>query len=56
MRLIVVGAGVAGLALARSLRGRGPAPTVVGRGAAGAWVPRPSMPPPAGFPPEAGRE
>ncbi len=49
MRLIIVGAGAAGLALARSLRRRGFAPLVLDRGARGAWVPRPFMPPYQGF-------
>lgn len=49
MRLIVVGAGAAGLALARSLRRRGLQPLVLDRGAPGAWVPRPFMPPYQGF-------
>lgn len=49
MRLIVVGAGAAGLALARSLRRRGLDPLVLDRGAPGAWVPRPFMPPYQGF-------
>jgi 2-polyprenyl-6-methoxyphenol hydroxylase-like FAD-dependent oxidoreductase len=49
LRLIVVGAGAAGLALARSLRRRGLVPLVLDRGAPGAWVPRPFMPPYQGF-------
>lgn len=49
MRLIVVGAGAAGLALARSLRRRGIDAVVVDRGAPAAWVPRPFMPPYQGF-------
>ena len=49
MRVVVVGAGAAGLALARSLRRRGVEPLVLDRGPAGAWVPRPFMPPYQGF-------
>ena len=49
MRVVVVGAGAVGLALARSLRRRGLDPLVLDRGAAGGWVPRPFMPPYQGF-------
>ena len=47
--VVIVGAGAAGLALARSLRRRGLEPLVLDRGAAGAWMPRPFMPPYQGF-------
>jgi 2-polyprenyl-6-methoxyphenol hydroxylase-like FAD-dependent oxidoreductase len=49
MRVVIVGAGAAGLALARSLRRRGQRPEVLDRAPAGAWVPRPFMPPYQGF-------
>lgn len=49
MRVVIVGAGAAGLALARSLRRRGIAPEVIDRGPPGAWAPRPFMPPYQGF-------
>lgn len=49
MRVVIVGAGAAGLALARSLRRRGLEPVVLDRAPAGVWVPRPFMPPYQGF-------
>ena len=49
MRVVIVGAGAAGLAMARSLRRRGLAPEVLDRAPAGAWIPRPFMPPYQGF-------
>ncbi len=49
MRVVIVGAGAAGLALARSLRRRGLDPLVLDRAPAGAWIPRPFMPPYQGF-------
>ena len=49
MRVVIVGAGAAGLALARSLRRRGLEPAVLDRAPAGAWIPRPFMPPYQGF-------
>ncbi len=49
MRVVIVGAGAAGLAAARSLRRRGVAATVIDRAPAGAWTPRPFMPPYQGF-------
>lgn len=49
MRVVIVGAGAAGLALARSLRRRGLEPVVLDRAPAGSWMPRPFMPPYQGF-------
>lgn len=49
MRVLIVGAGAAGLALARSLERRGVAPVVFDRAPPGAWAPRPFMPPYHGF-------
>ena len=49
MRIAVVGAGVVGLCLARGLRRRGLEPLVVERAPAGAYRPRPFMPPYHGF-------
>jgi 2-polyprenyl-6-methoxyphenol hydroxylase-like FAD-dependent oxidoreductase len=49
VRVIIVGAGAAGLALARSLRRRGLEPLVLDRAPPGAWEPRPFMPPYQGF-------
>jgi 2-polyprenyl-6-methoxyphenol hydroxylase-like FAD-dependent oxidoreductase len=49
VRILIAGAGAAGLALARSLRRRGVEPVVVDRAPAGAWAPRPFMPPYHGF-------
>lgn len=49
MQVVIVGAGAAGLALARSLRRRGLAPLVLDRAPAGTWTPRPFMPPYQGF-------
>lgn len=49
MRIVIVGAGAAGLALARSLRRRGTTPVVLDRAPPRSWVPRPFMPPYQGF-------
>jgi 2-polyprenyl-6-methoxyphenol hydroxylase-like FAD-dependent oxidoreductase len=49
VRIVVAGAGAAGLALARSLRRRGQEPLVLDRGPARSWAPRPFMPPYQGF-------
>ncbi|MGD9570962.1 MAG: FAD-dependent monooxygenase [Thermoleophilia bacterium] len=49
MRVLIVGAGAAGLALARSLRRRGVQPVVIDRAPPGTWFPRPFMPPYHGF-------
>jgi 2-polyprenyl-6-methoxyphenol hydroxylase-like FAD-dependent oxidoreductase len=49
MRVVIVGAGAAGLALARSLRRRGLESIVLDRAPAGAWMARPFMPPYQGF-------
>ncbi len=49
MRVVIVGAGVVGLCLARSLRRRGIDPLVLERAPAGAYRPRPFMPPYHGF-------
>lgn len=49
MRVVIVGGGVAGLCLARSLRRRGLEPLVLERAPAGTVAPRPFMPPYQGF-------
>jgi 2-polyprenyl-6-methoxyphenol hydroxylase-like FAD-dependent oxidoreductase len=49
VRVVIVGAGVVGLCLARSLRRRGIDPLVLERAPAGAYRPRPFMPPYHGF-------
>ena len=49
VRIAVVGAGVVGLCLARALRRRGLDPLVLERAPAGAYRPRPFMPPYHGF-------
>jgi len=49
VRVVIVGAGVVGLCLARSLRRRDLAPLVLERAPAGAYRPRPFMPPYHGF-------
>ncbi len=49
MRVVIVGAGVVGLCLARGLRRRGLDPVVVERAPAGAYRPRPFMLPYHGF-------
>jgi 2-polyprenyl-6-methoxyphenol hydroxylase-like FAD-dependent oxidoreductase len=49
MRVVIVGGGLTGLALARLLRGSGIEPIVLERGAAGSWPPRPFLLPFHGF-------
>jgi 2-polyprenyl-6-methoxyphenol hydroxylase-like FAD-dependent oxidoreductase len=49
VRIAIVGAGVVGLCLARALRRRGLDPLVLERAPAGAYRPRPFMPPYHGF-------
>jgi 2-polyprenyl-6-methoxyphenol hydroxylase-like FAD-dependent oxidoreductase len=49
MRVVIVGAGVVGLCLARALRRRGLEPLVLERAPAAAYAPRPFMPPYHGF-------
>jgi 2-polyprenyl-6-methoxyphenol hydroxylase-like FAD-dependent oxidoreductase len=49
MRVVIVGGGLAGLTLARLLRGQGMAPEVLEREPAGRWLPRPFMLPYHGF-------